>query len=330
MDKVFVFDPWASAARSLRPCCAQVPGLLFAAPTKQAMAIAEGLLGTQVAGLGDAATKLSKLNIPDGTKNVLNKTTKMLRILNEANNLERHFTAHGIAGWLGKLDSNINELGRSCASEPSSQPVVKETIAVAPSALTLPQVNEMIDQLKERFMEGIAGQRCHFQGKLNEAVDRLPSMIEARIQPLKDMVVKQNDRITELESKVENQCAGVDPEARQEVAAMIDGMFVEKFMEVFPKVINTAIKKPEDQIASIGRDIKKTDESVAKLDKEMDITRERLRNIEAELGHPPFSDDDGVSMASLHIGVRVPTPPSDEEPAAVEYSGSDGMASDEG
>jgi len=298
MDGVFSSDPWAAAARSLKPRNVQVPALMFAAPTKQAMAIVEEMLGVQVLGLGDAAAKLSKLEIPDHAKNVLNKTTKMLRILNEANNLERHFTDRGISGWLEKLDCNIQEL-RMGGTQPYSLSREKGAAALAPPAPVHTQVNEMMDQLKAGFMDGIAGQRCHFQNKLNETADLLPSMIDAHIQPLKDMIVNQGSRLTALEAAAKDLHAGAGQETEKEIAEMIDKVFVEKFMETFPLVFNVAIRKSDEGMATLTEEFEKIAAEVKRVSDRLDSIFHPGISIAVDNNEPPLTDEE-LAAAGLY------------------------------
>jgi hypothetical protein len=85
-----------------------VPTLLFAAPTKAALEMAESLAGKHFSGLNQAASCLAKHVGSPEMQTQRNKACKMLRHLQQANAMERHFTQHGAEAWLSTLSTALN------------------------------------------------------------------------------------------------------------------------------------------------------------------------------------------------------------------------------
>jgi len=82
-------------------------GLLFAPVAKEILEACECHVGTTFLGLGAAATAIARKH---GSNKSVNKATKMVRALDSAFALERHFTSMGVQQWTNTLHKTLSSL----------------------------------------------------------------------------------------------------------------------------------------------------------------------------------------------------------------------------
>jgi len=215
--------------------------LLFAGPAKLVLEQLELVMQDTYLGLDSAVTAFTKVQTSQSMKPKMNQFSKMCRHLAAATNLERHFTANGADKWLHKACGLLQELTVDQQAAPLTEAAFAPTMLNPDSPPFIPEQPtadrpfdadaNTIKDLEQKVAALSAALDAAAARSINDIealTDRLPAMIDLHLR--------------ETVSSVRE----------EELVAVFDSKFNERFMEIFPPTINVATSKFEKRMDSLS------------------------------------------------------------------------------